>query len=213
MSVRSCHIDASKCGVASLPYHPWFRRAVRRLGRGRARQLAGWVDEVVARGAAVLDVGSGLGQVAHELRSCGHRVVTLDPRYRPIEGEPHLWGSAGALPLADASFDVVLFGFVLHHIPASLHLSVLREARRVARGQVVLLEDTFASNHERRRTMFFDSLFNLEFRGHPHSNRTSAGWLDLLAEGGFCPRLHWERKVTAFGVFPMRQALLAGTVP
>jgi ubiquinone/menaquinone biosynthesis C-methylase UbiE len=168
---------------------------------------------VAVHGATVLDVGSGLGQVAHELRGRGHRVLTLDPRYPPIEGGPHLWGSAGSLPLADASFDVVLFCFVLHHMPAGYHLAVLREARRVARRQVVLLEDTFASNYELRRTMFFDSLLNLEFARHPHANRASGGWLDLLRDAGLGPHLHWERKVTAFGVFPMRQALVLGTVP
>jgi ubiquinone/menaquinone biosynthesis C-methylase UbiE len=163
-------------------------------------------------GTSLLDVGSGLGQVAHELRARGHTTVTLDPRYPPIEGGPHILGSAGGLPVANASCDVVLFCFVLHHVPSADHLPILLEARRVARQRIVLLEDTFTSKSERWRTMFFDSLFNLEFRGHPHSNRTSADWFRLLSEAGFTPHLCWERKVTAFGIFPMRQALLSAEV-
>jgi len=210
--VRSARIDSRRCGVSAFLYHPCFRRLACWLGQSRARQLAGWVDEVVPEGTSLLDVGSGLGQVAHELRTRGHPTVTVDLEYPPIVGGPHLFGNAQALPLADASCEVVLFSFVLHHVPSSDHLAILCEAKRVAKRQVVLLEDTFISNYERRRTMLFDSLFNLEFRGHPHANRASADWLDLLNEAGLAPRLCWERKVAAFGIFPMRQALLAAEV-
>jgi SAM-dependent methyltransferase len=210
--VRSARVDSSRRGVAAFIYHPWLRRLVCWLGQSRARQLAGWVDEVVPKGASLLDVGSGLGHVAYELRTRGHPTITVDPKYPPIVGGPHLLGNAQALPLADASCDVVLFCFVLHHVPSADHLPILREAKRVAKRQIVLLEDTFASNYERRRTMFFDSLFNLEFRGHPHANRASTDWLGLLSEAGLAPHLCWERKVAAFGIFPMRQALIAAEV-
>lgn len=158
----------------------------------------------------MLDVGAGLGQVGHALRAAGHPVVTVDPRWHPVERGPHVRADGAALPFATASFDVALIAFVLHHVPADRHATIVQELGRVARSRVVLLEDTFMSSSGRLYTYAIDSLMNLEFFGHPHANRTSAGWLELLERLGLGPRLVWERVERWGVVVPLRHALLVG---
>ena len=62
---------------------------------------------------------------------------------------------------------------MLHHTPDPDH--ILREAARIAR-RLIIIEDVYDGPVMEWLTKRFDSLMNLEFRGHPHSNRTDAEW-------------------------------------
>ncbi|MCH8103503.1 MAG: class I SAM-dependent methyltransferase, partial [Chloroflexi bacterium] len=137
-----------------------------------------------------------------------------------IEGEPmtsgpttsgrHLQGDATSLPADDASFDVVLFSFVFHHMPAKVHAAALAEAARVARRQVVVMEDTFRSPVERTYMHVVDSVLNAEFRGHPHSNRSVQAWSEALEAAGLTSEILWERWERWLWLVPIRHALLIG---
>jgi SAM-dependent methyltransferase len=92
---------------------------------------------------SVLDVGCGEGWVCAELAHEGREVTGVDivdvrkatlPSFQLWNGEK--------LPFPDESYDVVALVFVLHHVPNELKPALLREARRVARRRVFLLEDT-----------------------------------------------------------------------
>lgn len=131
--------------------------------------------------------------------------------WRPLRGGRHFVSTASAVPVADRSYDVVLIAFVLHHVPAEQHAAALAEARRIARRRVVLLEDTFRSEAERRWNHVVDSLLNAEFRGHPHSNRDAGAWIAQLEAAGLNPRLHWERRERWLSL-PLRHALLTGDI-
>ena len=105
---------------------------------------------------AVLEVGAGTGWNLRHYRSAA-RVVALEPhpgmraraerRAReasvPAEG---IDGDGMALPFPDASFDTVVFGFVLCTIPDPAR--ALAEGRRVLRpgGQVRFLEHVRATD-------------------------------------------------------------------
>jgi len=93
---------------------------------------------------SVLDVGCGAGYVTRELeRRFGGEVWAVDigdfrqartPRFSLYDGI--------RLPFEDGRFDVVVFSFVLHHVPDVFKPLLLAEARRVARRCVFVLEDT-----------------------------------------------------------------------
>ncbi|MHB9030554.1 MAG: class I SAM-dependent methyltransferase [Candidatus Latescibacterota bacterium] len=94
---------------------------------------------------SVLDVGTGNGVFAEAFSLRGKEAAGLDESAEMIESaEKHVprvvfrVGSAEALPWPDRSFDLVFMGLVLHEVDSSL--TALREARRVARTRVAVLE-------------------------------------------------------------------------
>jgi SAM-dependent methyltransferase len=96
------------------------------------------------RGMSVLDVGCGEGYVAEELRARGVGEAwgadILDLR-RDKSG-PFALYNGRQLPFPDERFDVVMLNFVLHHVPDELKIGLVREALRVTRGKLFILEDT-----------------------------------------------------------------------
>ena len=68
---------------------------------------------------------------------------------------------------------------VLHH--TTDHKKIISEASRVA-DQLIIMEDVYTNPIQKYATYFMDSLVNLEFKGHPHSNRDEAGWEQLFKE-------------------------------
>jgi demethylmenaquinone methyltransferase/2-methoxy-6-polyprenyl-1,4-benzoquinol methylase len=112
--------------------------------RGRAADLAG-----VAPGSRALDVATGTGDLAIELRGRGAEVVGVDFSERMLElarvKAPEIefvQGNALELAYPDASFDAVTVGFGARNF-ADLDRG-LREMARVTRpgGRVVILEIT-----------------------------------------------------------------------
>ena len=96
------------------------------------------------RGMTVLDVGCGEGYVNDELAARGVREVwgvdILDLR-RNRSGPFRLYDGQ-TLPFPDDSFDLVTLSFVLHHVPDERKIALVREALRVTRAKVFILEDT-----------------------------------------------------------------------
>jgi SAM-dependent methyltransferase len=137
----------------SRTYSRFFAPVFGRLYRGVAKDV---VAELQARGrtskATILDLGCGPGdlalELAHQLR--GSRVVGLDlspsmmqlaSRHATTDGRLRfIVGDAEAMPLTDASVDVVVSTLSLHHWknPAAVFGEVLRVLRP---GGVALIYD------------------------------------------------------------------------
>jgi SAM-dependent methyltransferase len=136
---------------------------------------------------SVLDVGCGEGWLCAELALDGHEVTgvdIVDVRKAQVASF-QLWDGE-RLPFPDESYDVVAFVFVLHHVPNALKPSLLREAHRVARRRVFILEDTprtpidwlagWLHGHRHRRAIGSTADFGF------YSLRT---WEQLCPEHGF----------------------------
>ncbi len=101
------------------------------------------IDEVVRPTDTVLDAGCGSGRVfQHRLAGRARRVVGIDvtdePRDNPnIDGAAK--GNLAALPLRDASFDLIVMSHVAEHLTKPE--AVFRELARVLRpgGRLLLL--------------------------------------------------------------------------
>ena len=91
-------------------------------------------------GVTVLDVATGGGHVARRLRDAGCSVVTVDPAPGM---QADVLAPAEHLPFADGSFDAVATRLAAHHFADVL--AALKEMTRVARGRVVICDNTFVS--------------------------------------------------------------------
>jgi ubiquinone/menaquinone biosynthesis C-methylase UbiE len=103
--------------------------------------IDGLMDEV-PRGR-ILDVGCGHGEIIKYLQKRGE-IIGLDISFESLQqASKHgrtVLGDGECLPFCDGQFDVVISGFVLHHIEN--YREALSEIRRClkANGYLVLLE-------------------------------------------------------------------------
>jgi ubiquinone/menaquinone biosynthesis C-methylase UbiE len=102
--------------------------------------------------ARVLDVGTGTGVFAEAFAQNGCEVTGIDPNAdllavarRHVAGA-FVAGTAEKLPFEDRSFDLVMMGHVLHETDD--RAAALREARRVARHRVAILEWPFVEEEQ-----------------------------------------------------------------
>jgi SAM-dependent methyltransferase len=185
-----------------------LRALAARRGLARAGAMtAPWIA-ALGPGSSVIDAGCGAGWVGAHLARLGHPVTGVDPLDKRLADLPFRLGRAERLPFPDGAADWVLFCCMLHHVEAASHEAILREARRVARRGVVVVEDVYEGTAGRRLTALVDRLLNLDPGRHPHANRRTGEWVALLRECGFEPVLVREWRRWHHGLFPMRHAAI-----
>lgn len=101
----------------------------------QARLLIQYLEEHGVRlaGRSLLDLGSGLGGYSRELAAAGARVIAVDLSH-PRVAEPavrRVRASAAAVPLRDASVDLVFCASLIEHVPHPE--TILAEIERVLR--------------------------------------------------------------------------------
>ncbi len=158
------------------------RGSVRTLGWGRAEAVARLCLPFLRPSDRVLDIGSGTGQVARRMRHRVSSVRTCDVADLGCYPDtPPLLFDGRRLPYADASFDVALLLFVLHH--AVDPRSLLAEASRLA-ARVVVFEDLHISPGNDRRRGLIDAVLNGARGSASPGPRREAEWLPLFAHRG-----------------------------
>jgi ubiquinone/menaquinone biosynthesis C-methylase UbiE len=139
-----------------------------------------FVRPALRTGDRVLDIGCGEGWVLAELSGehevMGVDIVDLRRKELPAFGFELYDGSK--VPCDDGSFDVVLLTFVLHHVPNDRKPALVREARRVTRRNVVVLEDTPRNAIDR---------LACNMHGRAHRKR-----IGTTADFGFYDQSRWE---------------------
>lgn len=122
----------------------------------------------------ILDLGSGTGHTAHSLIKKGYRTVCVDYSDMNIfeDTKPILYDGL-RVPFGNKKFDVVLLITVLHHTPNPE--KIIQEAARVGK-KIIVIEDTYNNVFQKWLTYAMDSIGNMEFVGHPHTNKDDEGW-------------------------------------
>ena len=123
----------------------------------------------------ILDIGGGWGYYSEPLEKRGHAYVVLDVIRPALQHAPViLYGGEGRMPFPDKSFDVSLLITVLHHTPDPEY--ILREAIRVTRNKIIVIEDLYRHELGRFWTKLRDQLYNFEFIGHPANFHAAEEW-------------------------------------
>ena len=127
----------------------------------------------------ILDIGCGPGAVAFLLKEHSFHVGTIDIQHKSAFDSvtPTIFDGLH-LPYHDNAFDVCLILTVLHH--AKTPLALLKEAKRVSRGRIIVIEDIYTNSVQLFITKLFDSIVNSEFSGHPHNNKKFEHWIDIF---------------------------------
>ena len=132
----------------------------------------------------VLDIGGGWGFYAEPFRKRGHHLTVLDVVKPGFQKAPAVIYKGGErIPFPDKSFDASLLMTVLHHIPDPEF--VIREAKRVTRGILIVVEDLYHHPLGRLWTILRDRFYNFEFFGHPCQFKKREEWLGIFQKHGF----------------------------
>lgn len=139
------------------------------------KPLLEWLETQDVRGLRVLDVGCG-DRPYEPLLAGAVEIVGFD-----VPGNPHadLNGSIEAIPVGDASFDVVLCLQVLEHVPDPA--AAVRELRRVVKpgGRVLLSTHGVYPLHPNP-----DDLWRWTHDGLEHLFRANGEWSSVTVRPG-----------------------------
>jgi len=132
------------------------------------------ISEYLSLKDKILDIGTGPGSVCLLMQREGSDITPVDVIDQALSTEvkPQIYNGK-KLPYNDSSFDTALILTVLHH--TSNPEEILLEAKRVA-DKIVVIEDIYSNPIQKYLTFFVDSIVNLEFVSHPHSNKSDSEW-------------------------------------
>lgn len=96
---------------------------------------------------SLLDLGAGNGQIGRWLQAASQqqsqslKTFSLDLNYTIVaSNQQALVGAGQALPFADQSIDIVFCAQMLHHCSSDQVIVLLREAQRVARRGIIIVD-------------------------------------------------------------------------
>ncbi len=203
--------DRSRWRPVAIALH-WF---LQRYAEAQAEAVAPFVV-----GRRTLDLGAGEGYVAAALRRRSHAwtcSVDVGPFRRA--GGPYVTYDGGRLPFGDRVFDTTLLLLVLHHCAEPE--AVLREALRVTRQRLIVMESVYRTRWEGFWLYCLDGWLNAHRHGGvmavPFAFRSPSLWrglfgvlgVQLIAEqwlGSW-----WERLVHHPLMFVLDRAVDGGT--
>ena len=124
--------------LSSRRIHRIYSRLDAREHERRIRNIGPHVQE----GDTVLDIGAGTGRFGEAVQErLKARVMGVEVTDYIDGAIPVLIYDGKKLPFPDNSFDVAILAFVLHHTHDQK--AIMKEACRVARRQIIVLEDTY----------------------------------------------------------------------
>lgn len=126
----------------------------------------------------ILDVGTGNGGLEAVLKSKRFNIQGLDIKNKSLFGDivPDIYDGEN-FPYDKDAFKNSMIVTVLHH--TTNPEKILSEAKRCS-GRILIVEDIYTNTFQKYLTFFTDSLVNMEFIGHPHSNKTDMEWRSLF---------------------------------
>ena len=169
----SLAILQNKSFLKDLVFKIWLWDAKFKIGR---------ISEDLSKKDRILDIGTGPGSVCLLLNREGYSITPVDVLDQSLSAKitPEIYNGK-KLPYKDSSFDTTLILTVLHHTLNPEE--ILSEAKRVS-NKTIIIEDIYSNPLQKYLTYFVDSIVNMEFSGHPHSNKSDTEWKKTFARLG-----------------------------
>lgn len=176
--------------------YPLQKTIYRTLSRSWAQGKYERIRPHLNPGDKIIDLGAGKCALSGMLMENGFDVTPVDVSDNSFNPDikPVIYNGT-TLPFEEDTFDVALLLTVLHHTPDPD--TVLNEALRTAK-RIIVIEDVYENPAQKQLTYVTDSLFNCEFRGHPHTNRTHLEWLLTFDRLGLRVRAVTEQRLLLF---------------
>ncbi|MAF25411.1 SAM-dependent methyltransferase [bacterium] len=160
--------------IEFLQKNKFFRRIISKSAQARAAGIITRIKPFLDKNDLILDLGAGTCHICKILSQKGHKVIPLDVQDLSFTDniKPIIY-DGNKIPYGNNKFDKALILTVLHHTPDPE--KILREAKRTAK-RIIVMEDIYSHTIHKHLTYFFDSLLNLEFTHHPHTNKNDTQW-------------------------------------
>jgi SAM-dependent methyltransferase len=176
--------DVGRCMSAHVPLYSWRKPNYQYVALSVLQQM--WDP----RHLIALDVGGGTGVMAYTIKTLFglERVVSVDvqDRFLPsLDIETAVYDGT-TLPFADGSFDCILLFNVLHHVPVTSRVALLRECLRVARGPLYIKDHVSHGSTDDARLAVLDFLGNVPFSGMVRASYLrEEDWRELASRTGY----------------------------
>lgn len=152
-----------------------IQRVLDRPWEWRAHRYAGVHLPYVTPGERVLDLGAGNCRVARIINIQGMPTTAIDVADYNATSMPLIVYDGVRIPFDDGTFDVVIMNAVLHHCADPD--AVLREAARVSRARLHVLEELYSNQFDLAFLKANDFLTNRPFgNATPFFFRTAPQW-------------------------------------
>ncbi len=155
--------------VSSYPQHKL---------ENRAEYFTSLFADHLEPASRVLDIGGGWGFYAAPIENRGHDLTVLDVVKPGFQRAPVIIYDGGKMPFEDKVFDASILVTMLHHTPDPA--SILKEALRVTRKKIIVIEDVYNHTFGKFWTILRDQFYNVEYFGHPCQFKKSREWIELF---------------------------------
>jgi 2-polyprenyl-3-methyl-5-hydroxy-6-metoxy-1,4-benzoquinol methylase len=150
------------------------RRLFNKVGEFRGNLIVSKIIDYLPPNAKILDIGAGNCNITQILDDRGFEITPIDVvDLSFVKDQKPIIYDGKTIPFKTNSFDVSLLLLVLHHTPNPKQ--IIQEAKRVSKN-IVIMEEIFFNTMQKHLTYTLDSIMNLEFASHPHSNKVPREW-------------------------------------
>lgn len=132
----------------------------------------------------VVDLGCGNGALSLKMHESGINIIPVDVDDKSLfkSVQPTMYDGSILSSAVSTKVDAIQMITMLHHVDDPEKL--VRQASDLT-NKLVVMEDVYRNSWQELITHITDSIVNLEFIGHPHTNKTDSEWKALFSKYGF----------------------------